>query len=115
MTMAKVENGEVTEVGLPAELRSQPMSVLKAAGWENIIGTPKPTEETQPGYRWEYGAEWSEEDGVVYGTWVEAKRPQPYPSWSWADEEGWAAPKPKPEGGYYWDEDAGEWVEEDKI
>ena len=114
MTMAKVENGEVTEVGLPAELRSQPMPVLKAAGWKKIVGTPKPTKETQPGYRWEYGAEWSE-DGVVYGTWVEAQMPKPYPSWSWVDGEGWVAPKPKPEGDYYWDEDAGEWVEEDQI
>ena len=115
MTMAKVENGSVTQVGLPAELRSQPMSVLKAAGWKKIVGTPKPTEETQPGYRWEYGAEWSEEDGVVYGTWVEAQMPQPYPSWSWVDGEGWVAPKPQPGGDYYWDEDASEWVQEDEI
>ena len=57
MTMAKVENGSITQIGLPAELRSQPMSVLKGAGWKKIVGTPKPTDETQPGYRWEYGAE----------------------------------------------------------
>ncbi len=117
MTMAKVENGSVTQVGLPAELKSQPMSVLKAAGWEKIAGTPKPTAETQPGYRWEYGAEWSDEDGVVYGTWVEAQMPQPYPSWSWVEGEGWVAPVDYPTDGkdYYWDEDDGEWVEEDEI
>lgn len=113
MTMAKVENGSITQVGLPAELRSQPMSVLKAAGWKKIVGTAKPTDETQPGYRWEYGAEWLEEDGAVYGTWIEAQMPQPYPSWSWVDGEGWVAPVPQPDGDYYWDEDAGEWVEED--
>ena len=44
-----------------------------------------------------------------------SQMPQPYPSWSWVDGEGWVAPKPKPEGDYYWDEDAGEWVEEDEI
>ena len=36
MTMAKVENGSVTQVGLPVELKSQPMSVLKTAGWKKI-------------------------------------------------------------------------------
>jgi hypothetical protein len=37
--------------------------------------------------------------------------PQPYPSWSLDSNFDWQAPKEKPEGFYYWDEDLGEWVE----
>lgn len=33
----------------------------------------------------------------------------PYPSWVWDGDE-WAAPVPKPEGVFAWDEDAGDWV-----
>jgi hypothetical protein len=37
--------------------------------------------------------------------------PQPYPSWSLDSNFDWQAPKEKPEGFYYWNEDLGEWVE----
>jgi hypothetical protein len=37
--------------------------------------------------------------------------PQPYPSWSLDSNFDWQAPKDKPEGLYYWDEDLGDWVE----
>ena len=37
--------------------------------------------------------------------------PQPYPSWSLDNNHDWQAPKIKPEGFYYWDEDLGDWVE----
>ena len=37
--------------------------------------------------------------------------PQPYPSWSLDSNFDWQAPKEKPEGFYYWDEDLGDWVE----
>lgn len=36
--------------------------------------------------------------------------PQPYPSWTW-QEGAWTAPVPQPDGDYWWDEDAGSWVE----
>jgi hypothetical protein len=36
--------------------------------------------------------------------------PQPYPSWV-KDEGVWAAPTPKPEGDYFWNEDDQEWQE----
>lgn len=35
---------------------------------------------------------------------------QPFPSWSRDGKGNWLAPKPKPEGQYYWDENAQEWV-----
>jgi len=39
--------------------------------------------------------------------------PQPYPSWTLNDNYDWQAPKPHPEGDFwYWDEEVGEWVEE---
>jgi hypothetical protein len=37
--------------------------------------------------------------------------PQPYGSWSLDQNYDWQAPKPKPEGFHYWDEDLGDWVE----
>lgn len=37
--------------------------------------------------------------------------PQPYPSWSWDDEEGvWNPPVPRPDGIYEWDEEKQEWI-----
>jgi hypothetical protein len=36
---------------------------------------------------------------------------QPYPSWSLDSNFDWQAPKEKPEGLFYWDEDIGDWVE----
>jgi hypothetical protein len=37
--------------------------------------------------------------------------PQPFASWSLDNNYNWQAPKEKPEGFYYWDEDLAEWVE----
>lgn len=111
MTMAKVENGSVTQVGLPEELRTKSLNALKALGWHKVIGTPKPTETPQAGYQWVYGNEWSASRDGVIGVWTQQQRPQPFPSWSWVDGEGWTPPSPKPDGDYYWDEDAQEWIE----
>jgi len=38
-------------------------------------------------------------------------RPQPYPSWLLDSNFDWQAPKEKPDGFFYWDEDLGNWVE----
>jgi len=112
MTMAKVTNGEVEVVGLPYNLRSFNVKQLNNMGWHKVVGTEKPTESPEPGYQWFYGAEWSAQDGQVYGTWSQVKRPQPYPSWSWVDGEGWVPPVPEPDGDYYWDEDSQTWKPE---
>lgn len=38
--------------------------------------------------------------------------PQPFPSWTLDANHDWQAPIPMPtEGAWYWDEDAGDWVE----
>ena len=80
MTMAKVENETVTQVGIPDELRSLGVRQLKNKGWYKVVDSAgKPTTETDPGYHWVYGAEWSVEDGHVVGVWQVAQRPQPYP------------------------------------
>ena len=116
MTLAKVENGSVTQVGLPASLHGTPLRDLKAQGWHQVVdnGAGKPSTATDPGYHWVYGASWSIEEGKVVGTWQQAQRPQPYPSWSWVAGEGWVPPVAKPTDGkdYTWDEDAQQWVEE---
>ena len=62
---------------------------------------------------------WAENDGKPFETTVSFTTPrpaQPYPSWTW-DGDQWKAPVayPDDDGDYYWDEDAGEWVEEDEI
>jgi len=36
--------------------------------------------------------------------------PQPYPSWSLDASHDWQAPTPRPDGGYYWDEDSLSWL-----
>lgn len=36
--------------------------------------------------------------------------PQPFPSWTLDSNHDWQAPKPKPEGRFYWDEDKQEWI-----
>jgi hypothetical protein len=114
MTMAKVEKGAVTAIRLPSDLANQSLNKLKQIGWYPVEGTPKPTEPTEPGYRWEYSAEWSFNDNKVYGTWKTKQRPQSYPSWSWVDGEGWVPPTPKPDGDYTWDEESQSWVD-DKL
>jgi len=115
MTLAKVENDSVTQVGLPVEMQGHSIKRLKSMGWYKVVGTEKPTDPVESGYRYEYSAEWSEQDGAVYGTWQVKQRPQPYPSWNWVEGEGWVAPVDYPTDGkdYYWDEDSQSWVEED--
>jgi hypothetical protein len=40
--------------------------------------------------------------------------PQPFPSWSLDENYDWQAPKPKPNEGFWiWDEEVGEWVEQE--
>lgn len=41
--------------------------------------------------------------------------PQPFPSWNLDENYDWQAPKPKPEKGFWlWDEEVGDWVEQEK-
>jgi len=42
MTMAKIENDAVTEVGLSPELMGYPVKRLKAMGWYPVEGTESP-------------------------------------------------------------------------
>jgi len=115
MTMVKVENGSVTQVGLPASERGTKVADLISAGWLPVKGSERPTETPKAGYQWTYGEPWSVEGDSVVGTWSKTQRPQPYPSWSWVDGEGWVPPVDKPNNGsdYVWDESAGDWVKAD--
>jgi hypothetical protein len=36
--------------------------------------------------------------------------PSPFPSWKLNQDFEWQAPKPKPEGDFYWSEEEGEWL-----
>jgi hypothetical protein len=37
--------------------------------------------------------------------------PQPFPSWSLDDNHNWQPPTPKPDEGWYWDEDSLSWLD----
>jgi hypothetical protein len=78
-------------------------------GWLPVVRVERP--ETDPGYMTVF-AGWVLTDEAVSESWDVVQRPQPYPSWSWVQGEGWQAPVPMPEGdGWQWDESAGEWVD----
>ena len=113
MTMALVKNNEVVEVGLPQELRSVGLPKLKAMGWKVVAGTV-PEENPAPGYMWVYGDPWTLDGEFVVGVFAQVQQPQPYPSWSFVEGQGWVAPIPKPDDGkeYSWDESGQKWVEE---
>lgn len=117
MTMALVKNGVIEQVGVPTELRGTDISSLKAAGWIEVEGSPKPDTAVDPGYMHSFGEPYTYEDGKVTGTWSVQKRPQPYPSWSWVEGEGWVAPVPMPTDGkdYNWDEVSQSWVESEMV
>ena len=36
--------------------------------------------------------------------------PRPFASWTLDNNYDWQAPKPKPDGAYYWDEDLQDWL-----
>jgi hypothetical protein len=36
--------------------------------------------------------------------------PRPFESWTLDNNYDWQAPKPKPDGAYYWDEDLQDWL-----
>lgn len=46
-------------------------------------------------------------------TFTGPKPPQPFPSWTWADNQ-WNAPKIKPPGPYFWDEEKQNWIQAEK-
>jgi len=115
MTMAKVENGEVTQVGLPADMQGMTDTEIENKGWLVVAGDPMPTERPPLGYRWVYGESYRVEGNRVYGEWQQEKKPQPYPSWSWVEGEGWVPPTPKPDGDYTWEEESQQWTENDLV
>ena len=41
--------------------------------------------------------------------------PQPFKSWTLDNNYDWQAPKPKPDGAYYWDEDLQDWIKIDEA
>lgn len=112
MTLALIKNDEIEQVGLPAEKRSLDARQLADEGWVKVQGSPKPDTPVDPGYYHAFGAPYAYADGEVTGTWTVQKRPQPYPSWTWVEGEGWVAPVPMPNDGqeYTWDEATQSWV-----
>jgi hypothetical protein len=41
--------------------------------------------------------------------------PRPFASWTLDNNYDWQAPKPKPDGAHYWDEDLKDWIKIDEA
>jgi len=67
MTMAKVQDGEVVEVGLPDDLKNATSGRLHHYGWRPVKGLPKPTDGA--GYEYTAPYTYDAEEDAVYGTW----------------------------------------------
>jgi hypothetical protein len=67
MTMAKIRDGEVVEIGIPDDLKDATSGRLHHYGWRPVKGLPKPTD----GAGHEYIAPYTydAEEDAVYGTW----------------------------------------------
>ena len=69
MTMARVKDGEVVEVGLPDNLRDATSGRLHHYGWRKVLGKPKPA--GTAGYEYTAPYTYDPEEDAVYGTWQE--------------------------------------------
>jgi len=67
MTMAKVKDGEVVEVGLPDDLKDATSGRLNHYGWRQVKGLPKPADGA--GYEYTAPYTYDAEEDAVYGTW----------------------------------------------
>ena len=76
MTMARVRDGEVVEVGIPNRLSGKTRYELYRYGWRLVQGTTKPDNPTD-GLRYVYGPPYRYDaaEDVVYGTWLEKDVP----------------------------------------
>jgi len=68
MTMIKVKDGKIEQVGIPKNIGSKSYQELYDQGWKKVKGTPKPVD----GNKYKYGApyQYDANEDVVYGTWV---------------------------------------------
>jgi len=75
MTMARVKDGKVVEVGLPDDLRNATSGRLYHYGWRPVLGKPKPvlTEEEMlegpTGFEYTKPYTYDPEKDAVYGSW----------------------------------------------
>jgi len=67
MTMARIKDDKVVEVGLPERLQSTEPDRLYAVGWRQVKGLLKPT--TGSGYEYTHPFTYDAEEDSVYGTW----------------------------------------------
>jgi len=67
MTMAKIRDGEVVEIGIPDDLKDATSGRLHHYGWRPIKGLTKPTDSASYEYIAPYT--YDAESDVVYGTW----------------------------------------------
>jgi len=67
MTMARIKDERVVQVGLPGSLANASQDRLHALGWRRLKGQAKPTD--GKGYEYTHPYTYDAEDDVVYGTW----------------------------------------------
>lgn len=80
--------------------------------WVPVVRVERP--ESAPGYSRVFDG-WVITPDAVFESWSVVQRPQPYPSWSWVEGQGWQPPVPEPASSQFaswaWDEGARSWVE----
>jgi len=67
MTVARIKEDKVVQVGLPLSLKSTQPDRLYALGWRQVKGLPKPTDGS--GYEYTHPFTYDADEDAVYGTW----------------------------------------------
>jgi len=67
MTVARIKEDKVVQVGLPLSLESAHPDRLYALGWRQVKGLPKPPDGS--GYEYTHPFTYDADEDVVYGTW----------------------------------------------
>jgi len=67
MTMARIKDARVVQVGLPDSLANSSPDRLHALGWRSVKGLPKPTD--GKGYEYIHPYTYNADEDAVYGAW----------------------------------------------
>ena len=67
MTLARIKEDKVVQVGLPSRLEGSHPDRLYALGWRKVKGAPKPTDGS--GYEYTHPYTYNADEDAVYGTW----------------------------------------------
>lgn len=67
MTLARVKDGKVVQIGVPKSIAEESGERMRPMGWRPVKGTPKPTDGQV--YEYTHPYTYNADEDVVYGTW----------------------------------------------